>query len=89
MDPSMSLKETAPGTPSIAKYALGWGEKSVPWAPEPLLFHGGSNEHNFAYVWIEPKADFAMVLTNIGGPKADEALRALSSELYARFAEPK
>ena len=62
---------------------------SVPWAPEPLLFHGGSNGHNFAYIWIEPKADFAMVLfTNIGGPKAEEALKAVSSELYAKFAGP-
>ena len=85
----MSLKEGAPGTPSAGKYALGWGEKSVPWAPEPLLFHGGSNTHNIAYIWIDTKADFAMVLlTNIGGTKADEALRALSSELYAKFAGP-
>ena len=40
---SMTIKEAAPGTPPSGGYALGWGEMSVPWAPEPLLFHGGSN----------------------------------------------
>ena len=56
----------------------------------PLLYHGGSNTLNLAYIWLEPKSDFAMVLlTNIGGPEADRALKALSSELYAKFAMPK
>ena len=83
-------KEAAPGTPARGRYALGWGELAVDWAPEPLLYHGGSNQKNLAHVWIEPKQDLAMVLvTNIGGSKADEALRTLAPELYQMFAQPK
>jgi CubicO group peptidase (beta-lactamase class C family) len=75
-----------PGTPSHGKYGLGWGEVQVDWAPEPLLSHGGSNGKNLAFIWVEPKRDFAMVLmTNVGGEKADQALYALSRELYGRY----
>jgi CubicO group peptidase (beta-lactamase class C family) len=85
---SMPLKQDArPGTPSHGKYALGWGEVQVDWAPEPLLYHGGSNVKNLAFIWVEPKHDFAMVLmTNAGGEKADQALHALSQELYRLYA---
>jgi len=85
---SMPLKQDArPGTPSHGKYALGWGEVQVDWAPEPLLYHGGSNVKNLAFIWVEPKHDFAMVLmTNAGGEKADQALHALSKELYRLYA---
>lgn len=80
-------KDAAPGTPSRGRYALGWGELTVDWAPEPLLYHGGSNGKNLAHIWLDTKRDFAMVIvTNIGGPKAKEALFALAPELYARFA---
>jgi CubicO group peptidase (beta-lactamase class C family) len=88
---SMPLKQDAhPGTPSHGKYALGWGEVQVDWAPEPLLYHGGSNGKNLAFIWIEPRRDFAMVLmTNTGGTTADQALRALSQELYRSYADGK
>jgi CubicO group peptidase (beta-lactamase class C family) len=83
-------KDALPGTPSHGKYGLGWGELPVEWAPEPLLFHGGSNEMNLAHIWVDPKRDFAMVVvTNIGGKKADEALFALAPALYVRFAKTK
>jgi CubicO group peptidase (beta-lactamase class C family) len=83
-------KDAAPGTPPRGKYALGWGQLPVEWAPEPLIYHGGSNEKNLAHIWLEPKRDFAMVLvTNIGGSKANESLNSLVPELYARFAVPK
>ncbi|MGC9968051.1 MAG: serine hydrolase domain-containing protein [Syntrophobacteraceae bacterium] len=86
---SMPLKQDArPGTPAHGKYALGWGEVQVDWAPEPLIYHGGSNERNLAFIWVEPKRDFAMVLmTNAGGEKADQALHALSQELYRLYAD--
>jgi CubicO group peptidase (beta-lactamase class C family) len=84
------IKDPAPGTPRSGKYGLGWGQLSMAWAPEPLLFHGGSNGKNIAHVWVEPKRDLAMVLvTNIGGKKAEEALFALAPELYKKFAAPK
>ena len=79
-------KDAAPGTPPGGKYALGWGEVPVAWAPEPLIYHGGSNGMNLAHIWLDPKRDFAMVLaTNIGGAKAKEALTALEGELAGKF----
>jgi hypothetical protein len=80
-------KDAAPGTPTRGRYALGWGELIMDWAPEPLPYYGGSNQKNLAHIWLDPKRDFAMVLvTNISGSKADEALFSLASELYGRFA---
>jgi hypothetical protein len=84
------MKAAAPGTPSHGKYALGWGELLMDWAPQPLIYHGGSNEKNLAHIWLDPRRDFAMVVvTNIGGSKANEALFTLAPELYAKFAAPK
>jgi CubicO group peptidase (beta-lactamase class C family) len=81
-------KDAAPGTPPGGRYALGWGMVAPKWAPYPLLSHGGSNGMNLAHIWLDTKRDFAIVITtNIGGPKADEALRALVSELYPKFVE--
>jgi hypothetical protein len=43
---------------------------------------------NVADVFLQPKRDFGMVMmTNIGGRKADDALKALAEELYKRFGE--
>lgn len=79
-------KDAAPGTPSQGRYAFGWAEVQYAWAKEPFLFHGGSNGMNLAHIFLQPKNDFAMVLmTNIGGQKADEAFRALAEELYKRY----
>ena len=62
----------------------------VEWAPEPLLYHGGSNEMNLAHIWVDPKRDFAMVIaTNIGRKKAERALFKLAPALYAKFAKTK
>ncbi len=79
-------KAAAPGTPAGGRYALGWGELTVDWAPYPLIYHGGSNEMNLAHIWIDTKRDFAIVTaTNISGQKANEALFALARELYTKF----
>lgn len=62
----------------------------VDWAPRPLVFHGGSNGLNLAQAWLDPETGFAMVLvTNIGGMKADEALNSLAGELYKKFSASK
>jgi CubicO group peptidase (beta-lactamase class C family) len=83
-------KNAAPGTPSGGRYAFGWGELTVDWASDPLIYHGGSNEMNLAHIWIDTKRDLAIVIvTNIGGPKANEALVALARELYKKFGETK
>ena len=83
----MPPKPDAPvGTPSSGGYGLGWGTVALPFAREPFVFHGGSNEMNLAYIMLQPKRDFGIVmLTNVGGAKADAALRALGESLYKRF----
>jgi hypothetical protein len=58
----------------------------VPRSREPFLFRGGSNQMNVADVLIQPKYDFAIVaMTNVGGRRADEALKTLAGELYKSF----
>ncbi len=82
-------KDAAPGTPASGKYALGWGELTVPWAPHPVLYHGGSNGMNLAHIWVDTRRDIALVTaTNIGGKKANEALFALMRELYPKAEKP-
>jgi CubicO group peptidase (beta-lactamase class C family) len=79
--------DAKPGTPPPGRYGLGWGTVVLPFAPEPIVFHGGSNEMNLAYIMLQPQTDFAMVMaTNVGGQVADEGLRAVAAELYERFA---
>ena len=64
----------------------GWGTVSLPFAPEPLVFHGGSNNMNLAYIVLQPKQEFGlMTMTNISGPKANEALMAITELLFKRL----
>ncbi|SEB97322.1 CubicO group peptidase, beta-lactamase class C family [Rhizobiales bacterium GAS191] len=78
--------DAATGTPAGGRYGLGWGVVNLAFSPEPFVFHGGSNGMNLAYVMLQPERDFALVmLTNVGGQKADDALKALSKELYERY----
>ena len=81
------VRENAPpGTPKTGKYALGWGEVNLDWSSGPVLTHTGSNGMNLATVMIWPEADFGFVMmTNIAGPAADEALTKLAADLYKRF----
>jgi CubicO group peptidase (beta-lactamase class C family) len=79
--------DAPPGTPGLGRYGLGWGEVNVPWAKGPLIHHGGSNTKNLAHVWLDPQRDLAVVVvTNLGGPRADAALKAVVAELYPRYA---
>ena len=80
-------KEPVPGRPSGGGYGLGWGQLQVSWAPEPLIYHGGSNTKNLAHIWLDPKRDLAIVTaTNVAGQAADEALFNLAPQLYQKFA---
>jgi CubicO group peptidase (beta-lactamase class C family) len=83
----MPTKPDAPvGTPSTGSYGFGWVTVTPPFAHEPFLFHGGSNQMNVAYIMVQPKRDFGIVMmTNVGGKKADEAMVALGEALYKRF----
>lgn len=76
----------APGTPKTGGYALGWGSVQESWAAAPAITHTGSNTMNLATAMFWPGADFGFVMmTNIGGQPADEALRKLAAELYKKF----
>ena len=83
----MPPKPDAPvGTPSTGSYGFGWVTVTPPFAHEPFLFHGGSNEMNVAYIMLQPRRDCGIVMmTNVGGKKADQAMIALGEELYRRF----
>jgi CubicO group peptidase (beta-lactamase class C family) len=83
----MPTKPDAPvGTPSAGSYGFGWVTVTPPFAHEPFLFHGGSNQMNVAYIMVQPKRDFGIVMmTNAGGTKADQAMLALGEALYERF----
>ncbi len=82
----MLRADAPPGTPPSGGYGLGWGEVSLPMSSEPFVFHGGSNNMNLAYIMLQPNHDFGMVLvTNVGGVMADDALKSAAAELYARF----
>jgi hypothetical protein len=88
----MPMQHDAPtGTPGSvtatnAGYALGWGTITLPFSPDPFIFHGGSNVMNYAIILLQPKYDFAMVMvTNIGGASGEAAFTALGAELYGRF----
>jgi len=75
------------GTPPSGRYAMGWGEITVPWAPDPVLAHDGSNGLNLARIMIDRKRDFALVITaNMAGPKAVEAFNVIRRELYEKYA---
>jgi CubicO group peptidase (beta-lactamase class C family) len=78
--------DAPPGTPKTGKYALGWGQVRVDWAPMPVITHTGSNGMNLAIAMFWPKTDFGFVMmTNIGSAAADEALGKLAADLYKGF----
>src|SRR5947208_13537939 len=57
--------------------------------PYTTLFRS-QNRKNLASIWIELKRDFAMVLvTNSDTKKSNDALYALSADLYRRFGRQK
>lgn len=81
--------DAATGTPRRGSYALGWGIVGMAWSPEPFLAHSGSNTMNLASIMVQPARDVAMVMvTNIGGAKADQALQALAEQLHRQHAPP-
>jgi CubicO group peptidase (beta-lactamase class C family) len=78
--------DAPPGTPSLGSYGFGWVTMTVPFSREPFLFHGGSNQMNVADILLQPRHRFGIVMmTNVGGRKADDALKVLATELYKSF----
>jgi len=76
-----------PGTPQEGQYALGWGIVKYDWAPGPVLTHNGSNGLNLAKIVVDTGRDISLVaVTNIAGPRAEDATNAVVEKLYRRFA---
>jgi hypothetical protein len=56
--------------------------------PAPVITHSGSNTMNLAIAMFWPDTDFGFVMmTNIAGAAADQALGKLSVELYKGFSK--
>jgi CubicO group peptidase (beta-lactamase class C family) len=67
-------------------YALGWAIVRDDWAGGQALMHAGSNVRWYAYVWIAPKRDLALVsVTNCGQEPAKDGTRAALRALAERF----
>lgn len=67
-------------------YAFGWGVVQRDWAGGRALTHAGSNNQNYAVVWMAPEKDFAvLVMTNQGGGKTAEACDEVASVLIRMY----
>lgn len=72
-----------------AQYALGWAILNMAWAPAPLAFHGGSNNANKAYIWLDTRRDAAVVVvTNVATPNTEDVMMRLAGQLYAAHVKP-
>lgn len=67
---------TLPGFPSGSRYAMGWLQYTDARAGgRPVLVHDGSNQSFYAYLWLVPEKNAAIVVTtNAGGASAGAAL---------------
>lgn len=67
-------------------YALGWAIDNDDLAGGRALMHAGSNGRWYAWVWIAPKRDLALVtVTNSGQNPAKEGTKAGLRALAERF----
>lgn len=84
---SMSTASTASTTVAgAAQYALGWASTKMAWTAYPVAFHGGSNNMNKAYIWVDTERDAAIVvMTNVATPNTDDVMQKLAGKLYGRY----
>jgi len=80
------------GLPAIAAAVfkegviIASGACGLDWSSAPVITHSGSNGMNLAIVMIWLEAEFGFVMmTNVAGAAADEALRKLAADLYRSF----
>lgn len=87
---SMSTASTASTTVAgAAQYALGWASTKMAWTDYPVAFHGGSNNMNKAYIWVDTERDAAIVvMTNVAAPNTDDVMQKLAGKLYGRYVNP-
>jgi CubicO group peptidase (beta-lactamase class C family) len=67
-----------------SSFASGWVVTTRPWSKGKVLMHDGSNTAWFAYVWIAPEEDFAvLVACNQGGSLGRQAAELASQKIIA------
>ncbi len=72
------LHTPEPGT----SYGFGWVHTERPWSQGEILMHDGSNMAWFAYLWMAPEEDFAVLVScNRGGAAGQEAADAAAWRL--------
>ena len=88
---SMQAASTKATTVSgAASYALGWGSVKMPWSESPLPFHGGSNNLNKAYIWLDTERDAAIVvMTNIATSNTEAVMSEIGGQLYKSYVSKK
>jgi CubicO group peptidase (beta-lactamase class C family) len=75
-------------TVTSGDYGFGWIVTQRSWGGR-VLTHAGSNNQNFAVVWMAPMHDFAvLVATNQGGDRASQACDKAASMLIANYGSP-
>jgi len=79
--------------PPGEEYALGWVVAERDWGGGKVLTHTGTNNQNFAVVWMAPERNFAVLAAaNVGGDDAaeacDEAASVLIEQHLRRLAMP-
>ncbi len=84
---SMSAASTSSTTVAgAAQYALGWGSTKMAWTDYLVAFHGGSNNMNKAYIWVDTQRDAAIVvMTNVATPNTDDVMQKLAGKLYGSY----
>jgi CubicO group peptidase (beta-lactamase class C family) len=87
---SMSAASTTSTTVAgAAQYALGWASTKMAWTDYPVAFHGGSNNMNKAYIWVDTERDASIVvMTNVATPNTDDVMQKLAGKLYGRYVKP-
>jgi CubicO group peptidase (beta-lactamase class C family) len=70
---------------TYGEYGFGWIVAQRSWGGR-VLTHAGSNNQNYAVVWMAPARDFAvLVATNQGGDKAAKACDDAASMLITNY----
>ncbi len=71
-----------------AEYVAGWIVTTRPWASGSVLTHSGTNNYNYATVWMAPADGFAVLaVTNQGGDVAAKACDQVCGALIKRWAK--
>ncbi|MDX9753592.1 MAG: serine hydrolase domain-containing protein [bacterium] len=67
-------------------YALGWMIQERAWGGGRVFSHAGTNNQNFALVWMAPRKQFAvLVATNAMGPGIEALCDRVCAAMIQRF----